>query len=231
MNRRKAMYRALTPALASPVRRRRAGPGPGRPDRASPRRAEAADLHRDRRAQREDAAAHGRVGAQGRAQRGDRPHRRPGLRRHQHLRRPHQDRGARPPRAARASLQQLPHHGAFLADARGAQVRPQPPHGEHGLHHRDGDGVPGRHRVRSPTRPHRSPRRCGSTAMRPAPSASGTRRPPGRPASPARTTAGRRARASTSSTASSGARRTSGRRTCTTASRRSSCRTTRTTTS
>ena len=40
-----------------------------------------------------------------------------------------------------------------------------------------------------------------------------------------------RARASTSSTASSAARRTSGRRTCTTASRRSSCRTTRTTTS
>ncbi len=44
----------------------------------------------------------------------------------------------------RTALQQLPYHGTVLADARSAQVRPQPPHREHGLHHRDGDRFPGR---------------------------------------------------------------------------------------
>ena len=69
-----------------------------------------------------------------------------GLRRDEHLRRPDRDADARPPRPGRPALQQLPHHRALLADARRAQVRPQPPHREHGLHHRDGDGLPGRHR-------------------------------------------------------------------------------------
>jgi hypothetical protein len=54
---------------------------------------------------------------------------------------------------------------------------------------------------------------------------------PGKPVSPAPSTAGRRARASTSSTASSAAKPTSGRPSSTTAMPRSNCRTTRTTTS
>ena len=36
-------------------------------------------------------------------------------------------------------VQPLPHHGALLADARGAAHRPQPPHRRHGRHHRDRD--------------------------------------------------------------------------------------------
>ncbi len=40
----------------------------------------------------------------------------------------------------RAEVQPLPHHGAVLADARGAAERPQPPHRRHGRHHRDRDG-------------------------------------------------------------------------------------------
>ena len=66
--------------------------------------------------------------------------------------------------------------------------------------------TPGRSRTAS----RRWRRCCGSTATAPAPSASGTRPPPGRPACRARSTAGPRTRASTSSTASSAARPTSG---------------------
>ena len=57
----------------------------------------------------------------------------------EHLRRPDPDADARPAGAGGPALQQLPHHGALLADAGRAEVRPQPPHGEHGLHHGDGD--------------------------------------------------------------------------------------------
>ena len=80
-------------------------------------------------------------------------------------------------------------------------------------------GVPGLHRPDSECRPHPWPRRCGSTATARRPSASGTRPRLGKRALPARSTAGRRGRASTSSMASSAARPTSGRRSSTTASR------------
>jgi hypothetical protein len=123
------------------------------------------------------------------------------------------------------------HTTALCSPTRAAlKVRAQSPHGEHGLHHRDGHRLPGRpDRSRTPRR--RWPRRCGSTATPRPRSASGTRPRPGKRASPVPSTAGRRARASTSSTASWAARRTSGRRSCTTARPSSNCRTTRTTTS
>jgi hypothetical protein len=54
--------------------------------------------------------------------------------------------------AGRPALQQLPHHGALLADPCGAQVRPQPPRRQHGLDHRDGDRL-------SPATPGRFPTR------------------------------------------------------------------------
>ena len=38
----------------------------------------------------------------------------------------------------RAEVQPLPHHRPVLADAPGAADRAQPPHGGHGLYHRDG---------------------------------------------------------------------------------------------
>jgi arylsulfatase A-like enzyme len=75
---------------------------------------------------------------------------------------------------------------------------------------------PGCHRQIPTPRP-RWPRCCASTATARRPSASGTRPPPGKPALPAPSTAGRRARASTSSTASSAAKPTSGRPSSTTA--------------
>ena len=48
-------------------------------------------------------------------------------------------------RLAKNGLQynQFPHHRTVLTDAGGAEIRPQPPHREHGLHHRDGDRLPG----------------------------------------------------------------------------------------
>ena len=58
---------------------------------------------------------------------------------------------------------------------------------------------------------------CGSTATAPAHSASGTKRPPGRPACRDHSIAGRRTRASTSSTDSSAAKPTSGIRSSMTA--------------
>ena len=117
-----------------------------RPQRAADRRAQATRLHRDRRAQGQGAAALRGQGTGRCAQRRHRADRRHGLRRAQQLRRPgrHADAGQAGPR--RPALQQLPHHRGVLADARGAEVRPQPSHGEHGLHHRDGDRLPGRDR-------------------------------------------------------------------------------------
>ena len=112
--------------------------------------------------------------------------------------------------AERPQVHPLPHHRAVLADARGAAVRPQPPHRRHGRHHRD------RRRRRpatarcGPTRAPRWPRRSSSTATRRRSSASATRCRSGRPARWARSTTGRAsAAASSTSTASSAARRTS----------------------
>ena len=73
-------------------------------------------------------AADGRA-AQGRAQRAADHDRRPGLRRHQHLRRRHPDAGHGSPREGGLALHAVPLHRALLADARGADHRPQPPLG------------------------------------------------------------------------------------------------------
>ncbi len=48
--------------------------------------------------------------------------------------------------AGRPALQQLPHHGAVLADAQRAEDRSQPPHRQYRLDHGELDGVPGQHR-------------------------------------------------------------------------------------
>ncbi len=88
----------------------------------------------------------------GRAQRPDRPDRRPGLWRD---RAPSAARSARRHSSTgqeRAALQQLSHHRAVLADAHGTQDRPQPPRRQHGLHHGDRHGVPGQHRQGSEQR-------------------------------------------------------------------------------
>ena len=45
------------------------------------------------------------------------------------------------------ALQQLPHHGAVLADAQRAQDRPEPPHHQHRLDHGDGDGLSWQYRT------------------------------------------------------------------------------------
>ena len=152
-----------------------------------------------------------------RTQRRDRADRRHRLRRAQHVRRshPHADHGPAGP--GRPALQQLPHHGAVLADAQRAQDRAQPPHRQYRLDHGELDGLPWQHRarIRTASRPWR--KCCGSTATAPVPSASGTRPPRGRPACRARSTAGRPTRVSTSSTDSSAVRPTSGIRSSTTA--------------
>ena len=103
----------------------------------------------------------------GRAERAHRPHRRHGLRPVERLRRadPHADR--RPPGQRGAALQPVPHHGALLADPHGAAHRPQPPHEQHGRHHRDRHGFPGQHRAAARTASRRWPRCCGSTATAP----------------------------------------------------------------
>ena len=144
-----------------------------------------------------------------RAHRADRRH---GLRPVQRLRRadPHADAGEAG--EGRAALQPVPHHGALLADPRGAADRPQPSRLQHGLDHRDRHRLPRPDRAAARTASRRWPRCCGSTATARPPSASRTRPPPGRSARPARPTAGRPAPASTSSTASSAAKRTSGPR-------------------
>ena len=64
--------------------------------------------------------------AQGRAQRPADHDRRRGLRRRRHVRRRHPDAGARPHRADGAALHAVPLHRALLADAGGADHRPQP---------------------------------------------------------------------------------------------------------
>ena len=192
----------------------------------------AADLHRTRRAQRHAAAALRGQGARGRAQRRDRPDRRPRLRRHQRLRRP--DR-ARPPSTG--------------SPARGCTTTtstPPPSARRRARRSRAGATTTSTTWARSSRRARRSPATPARSPTSVAPlaemlrlngySTGGLRqvardRGLGGEHRRARSTAGRPARASTSSTASSAARPTSGRRSSTTAPTRSSCPTTRTTTS
>ena len=64
------------------------------------------------------------------------------LRRAVHLRRGHPDAGPGPHREAGAALHELPLDFALLADAGGADHRPQPPCGRLWGRGRDGDGLP-----------------------------------------------------------------------------------------
>ncbi len=84
-------------------------------------------------------AHHAAAASRRRAQRAGVPDRRRRLRRLERLRRavPHAD--GRAARGGRPQVHALPHDGAVRADARRAAVRPQPPLGRHGRHHRDGD--------------------------------------------------------------------------------------------
>ena len=84
-----------------------------------------------------------RRAAQGRAQRAAHHDRRPGLRRLRHLRRRHPDAGAGPHRQGGAALHAVPLHRAVLADAGGADHRPQPPLGRLRRDRRAVDRLPG----------------------------------------------------------------------------------------
>jgi hypothetical protein len=86
-------------------------------------------------------AAHRRA-AQGRAQRAADHDRRPGLWRQRHLRRRRADARAGPHRQGRAALHADAFHVAVLADARGADHRPQPPLGRLRGDHRAVDRLP-----------------------------------------------------------------------------------------
>ena len=162
-----------------------------------------------------------RRAAQGRAQRAAHHDRRPGLRRQRHVRRRHPDAGARPRREGWAALHAVQLDRALLAHARGADHRPQSPRG--GLRRDLGtvDGLPG---LRLDHRPgerddRQDPR--ATTAMPRRGSARTTTRRASSTASPAPSTNGRRAWASSTSTASWAARPTSGSRTCSAITRRS----------
>ena len=110
------------------------------------------------------------------------------------------------------ALQPVPHHGALLADARGPAHRPQPPHLQHGLDHRD------RHRLPRPDRAAAQQRRAAGRDAAAQRLQHGRLRQVardrglgGQPLRPDRPLADP-LRASTSSTASSAAKPTSGRR-------------------
>ena len=113
-----------------------------RPDGPADPGAEVSADHRARRPQCEGPAAIRGEGAGRRPQRAHRADRRHGLRPVERLRRadPHADGGAAGQQ--RAPLQPVPHHGALLADPRGAAHRPQPSRVQHGLDHGDGHRLP-----------------------------------------------------------------------------------------
>ncbi len=182
-----------------------------RPQRASDPRAAGSRLYRARRAQRQAAAALRGESAGGRAERAHRPHRRYGLRPVERLRRADPYAHRRSARQRRTSLQRVPHDRALLADAHRAAHRPQPPHEQHGRHHRDRDRLSRQYRAAPerdrPARRNAAPQRLFDRRLRQEPRDGRL----GDSAYQDRPTAGRPAPASTSSTAFSAARPTSGR--------------------
>ena len=162
----------------------------------------------------EDLVAATRRAAQGRAQRAAHHDRRPGLWRQRHVRRRHPDAGAGPDREGGAALHAVQLHRAVLADAGGADHRPQPP--LRGLR-RDHGAVDGLSRAMTRSSVPRTRPSAGSsrtTAMPRRGSARTTTRRASSTAWRAPSTNGRRGWASTTSTASWAARPTSGRLTC-----------------
>ena len=119
--------------------------GGRRPDGAADPGAGLPAQHRARRPRCHAAAALRGQGARGRAERAHRARGRHGLRHAERLRRAGAHADGRPPRQPGTALQPVPHHRALLADADGAALGPQPPHEQHGRHHRNGHGVSGQH--------------------------------------------------------------------------------------
>ena len=163
-----------------------------------------------------------RRAAQGRAQRAAHHDRRPGLWRFGHLRRRHPDARAGPHRQGGLALHAVPLHRALLADAGGADHRPQPPLGGLRRDRRIVHGLPGLRLRHRPGERHASARSSGTTAMPRRGSARTTTRRPSSTARPGPSTNGRRGWASSISTASWAARPTSGRPTCSAITPRSS---------
>ena len=172
------------------------------------------------------AAVEGMVGAahraaEGRAERAARHHRRRRLRRAEHLRRRHPDADDGPHRERGAALQPHVLHGALLADARRTHHRAQ---SSFGRLRRDLGAVDRLPRLQqhhpARTRPP-SAACCSTTATPRRGSARTTTRRRSRRARSDRSTSGRPAWASSTSTASSAATRTSGSRTCSATRRRS----------
>ncbi len=169
----------------------------------------------------EGLVAAARGAAQGCAQRAADHDRRRRLRRAEHLRRRHPHAGAGSHRQGRAALHAVPLHRALLADARGADHRPQPSLG--GLR-RDFGTVHRVSRATTASSPRTRPPSAASsrtTASPPRGSARTTTRRPSRPARLGRSTSGPSAWASSISTASSAATPASGSRTCSATPRRS----------
>ena len=113
-------------------------------DQRRPAAAAAAEVRRQDRAQRravEAVLAAARRAAEGRTQRAADHDRRRRLRCAQHLRRRDPDAEPRPHRRQRPALHQLQLDGAVLADARGADHRPQPSLGRLRRDLRAGDGL------------------------------------------------------------------------------------------
>ena len=144
-----------------------------------------------------------------RAERRHRPARRRRLRAVRLLRVRHRDADVRPPRRRRPALQQLPHHGAVLADAGLPADRAQPPPQRDGPHRRVRLRLPRLRRddAEGQRVPVGGARRA--TATRRSPSASGTSRRRPRWRWVRRASAGRSGAGSSASTASSAARPTS----------------------
>ena len=154
-------------------------------------------------------AAHHRA-AQGRAEHPADHDRRPGLRRQRHLRRRRADAGAGPHRQDRPALHAVPFDLAVLAHACGGDHRTQPPLRRLRRDHRAVHRLPRLRLDHRPRQRHDRPRAQGQRLSPPRGSARTTTRRPSSTARPAPSTNGRRAWASTTSTASWAARPTSG---------------------
>ena len=148
--------RQTTPAAADAVRRRDQGEGQGF----------------------QALVAAARRAAQGRAERAAHHDRRPGLRRVGHLRRRHPDAGDGPHRQGGTALHAVPLHRALLADAGGADHRPQPPLGRLRRDRRNVHRLPGLRLRHRPGERHHRRRSSGTTATPPRGSARTTTRRP-----------------------------------------------------
>ncbi len=148
-------------------------------DRRQATPATAAEIRRRDQGERQGfqaVVAAARRAAQGRAERAAHHDRRPGLRRVGHLRRRHSDAGDGPHRQGGAALHAVPLHRALLADARGADHRPQPPLGRLRRDRRNVDRLPRLRLHHRPRERHDRHDPAATTAMPPRGSARTTTR-------------------------------------------------------